>query len=99
MTANDETPELVMPFVCTTSTGGPFDAEAFVAGCQMQQISDDLEHASGHFTAYSLYVDPRLAEQLDLVAMRFGWSVSFEPWDEHPDDWALATFVRGEHDR
>jgi hypothetical protein len=26
--------------------------------------------------------------------MRHGYAMTSEPWDEHPDEWALVTFTR-----
>lgn len=45
---------------------------------------------------FSEYVEPALIPQLDLLAMHLGWTLTAEPWDDHPDEWVLASFVAGE---
>jgi hypothetical protein len=90
--------ELVMPFVACRSNGGPFDDSAFVAGAEFEAIHRDLRALVGLTTLVPVtvrlqkYVDPRLLPQLDLVAMRCGFTMQSEPWDEYPDEWHLATF-------
>jgi len=75
---------LVMPFVACVSKGGPYDDESFVAGYQAALISGQLRMGSGigakrfETMAYS-----ELAEQIDLIAMQWGYSVEANvdgPW-------------------
>lgn len=39
---------------------------------------------------------PWLIPQLDLLAMHQGWTLTALPWEEFPDEWALATFTIAE---
>jgi len=74
---------LVMPFVACVSKGGPYDDDAFVAGYQAALLSGQLKMGSAigakHFetVAYS-----GLSEQLDLIAMQWGYSVEAIPEGE-----------------
>lgn len=86
-------PELVMPFVVCTSQGGPYDDDSFVAGCEFATIDFALRTIRPlGVRCYERYVHPGLIPQLDLLAMHLHWSLVTEPWDEHPDEYALATF-------
>lgn len=83
---------LVMPFICCTSVGGPYDDASFVAGARMATIDHRCE--SGEAVIRSFEPTP-LVSQLDLVAMRHGYTVTVnEPWDEHPDEWTLIELRR-----
>lgn len=94
MTDQDE-PEygLVMPFVVCHDQGGPYDPEAFVAGWNAGVIDALLPIVREHGCTVEKYVDPRLVPQLDLIAMRCGYTLTSEPWDEHPDEWTHVTFT------
>lgn len=84
---------LVMPFVVTQSVGGPYDDAAFCAGYRAGVIDADLALLSGYPTSRRQYtVEPSLVGQLDLIAMRHGFRMTTEPWDEHPDEWVYVTF-------
>lgn len=92
---------LVMPFVACEDQGGPFAADAFVAGFVCGIIDHALPILKPLGCVLQRYVDPRLVPQLDLMAMRYGFKMTSEPWDEHPDDYTLVTFdpaVEGPHD-
>lgn len=94
----DDTPQLVMPFVAVRSVGGPYADDAFVAGVEFQAIYDDLRsirtlHSLPLVAArFEKHVSPALVPQLDLVAMECGFTLTATPWDEHPDEWVLAVF-------
>lgn len=88
---------LVMPFVVTKSHGGPLDDHAFVAGAAFGQHDAELR-AAPRTMAWSTYVVPDMVAQYDLLAMHHGFTMKAEPWDEHPDDWVLVTFTKGEAD-
>lgn len=82
---------LVMPFVVVASAGGPYDDESFVAGCRFEAVWNELRHQPAEYQSYEY---PALVPQLDLIAMKEGYTMTTEPWDEHPDEWALVTFTR-----
>lgn len=82
-----------MPFVVCTSKGGPYDDAAFVAGTRFQQVWD----AAGTIQPSQMkewYVETPLTPQMDLIAMKFGLTITTEPWDEAPDEWTLVTMGR-----
>lgn len=81
---------LLMPFAVCESNGGPYQDHAFVQGYTAGVLDARMEHTD---KAFQHYVAPALIPQLDLVAMHRGWSIKHEPWDEHPDEWTLATFT------
>lgn len=80
--------ELVMPFVCVVSRGGTYDDEAFTAGWRLGIIDTQLSHG---VDPGPTYVEPATCTQVDLIALRYGWVVTFTPYDEH---WSLARFER-----
>lgn len=84
---------LVMPFTVCQSDGGPYDDAAFVAGYRSGTINAHLERIAPD--ELRIYVEPALLPQLDLIAMRHGYTMVSEPWADHPDEWALATFKAG----
>lgn len=83
---------LVMPFVACTSQGGPYDDDSFVAGFTCAFIEAMMAEPHGYTIERA--VPPALLPQLDLIAMRHGWTLTSLPWEEAPDEWALATFDR-----
>jgi hypothetical protein len=83
---------LVMPFVATTSHGGPYDDAAFVAGFEAGWLDLMLSITGKVGAEVQRYVPPELVPQLDLIGMRHGYKLIAEPWDEHPDEWTLITF-------
>ena len=82
---------LVMPFVVTADNGGTYDARSFVAGARMEAVRRRCEAGEVQIESYE---PPPLVPQLDLIAMRYGYTMTEEPWDEHPDEWTLVTLVR-----
>lgn len=94
-----EPPVLVMPFVVCESDGGPYDDAAFVAGCRFAQIDHALQTIMQFgVTTYELWVEPALVPQLDLLAMHIDWGLTTAPWEDHPDDWVLASFEKQARD-
>lgn len=84
---------LVMPFVVVTSNGGPYDDAAFAAGWNMGRLDIELELcAKMGAVPRSLYLATQLAPQVDLLAMKHGFTVLARPWDEHPDEWTRFDF-------
>lgn len=88
---------LVMPFVVCQSNGGPYEDKAFVAGARYAFVETMLRML-GEFGVGECeqYVETALVSQLDLVAMRHGWKMTAEPWEEHPDEWTLVKFERAD---
>lgn len=89
---HEATHGLVMPFVVTTSHGGPYDDKAFVAGYTAGRIDAKLEAVRTIYAKIEAYVDPALVPQLDLIAMQHGYSFTHKPWDDFPYEWTRATF-------
>jgi hypothetical protein len=85
---------LIMPFVVTTDAGGPFDSAAYVAGWECGAIDAFLSAAGKWGVEVNRYVDSRIVPQLDLIAMRHGYTLSTEAWEGHEDEWTLATFAK-----
>lgn len=104
MTADrsDEEPQfgLVMPFV-VTEPDGPYNAEAFTAAVTFADLYGTLKtlagirHGSLTTARLEAWVPPALVPQLDLAAMQCGFTLTATPWDDHPDEWALAVFEKG----
>jgi hypothetical protein len=91
---DDESAEygLVMPYVVCASKDGPYEDGAFVAGIYFGEANTILREAKPD--KYERYIPSPLVPQLDLVAMKEGYELTAEPWDEHPDEWTLCTFRR-----
>lgn len=84
---SDDGYELVLPFVCVASKGGPFDDDAFVAGYRLGML--DLELAmlnTLEFSSVAKVVDKRCLDQVDLIAMHRGWRVLHVGF-EHEGGW------------
>lgn len=84
---------LVMPFLPVTSKGGPFDDQAYVAGYEMGRIDAILAAAQalGLTPDTHYYVTPDNAEQIDLIAMRYGFACTL---DAHQvEGWVSATIT------
>ena len=76
--------ELVFPFVCTTSAGGPYDDAAFVAGMPLGQLDAHLRTLkSVPVPSHTVTVYRELVAQADLIAMARGWSMAEQ---EIPDE-------------
>lgn len=82
----------VMPLVACRSHGGHYEDQAFVAGAAFGRINESLSHSTEDTIVR--YAPPNLVRQLDLAAMWHGWTMTSEPWDEHPDEWTLLRFTR-----
>lgn len=82
---------LVMPFVVTQSQAGPHADEPFVAGYECGYLDHLLE--SRIHESVERYVHTSIVPQLDLVAMRHGYTMTSEPWQDHPDQWTLVTLT------
>lgn len=86
---------IVMPLVCTSDNGGPYDNTSFVAGANFEALRQRLESAAKHMTGGFVmeYIYPEMREQCDLLAMHLGYRMETKPWDQYPDEWLLATFT------
>lgn len=71
--------ELVMPFVTVASKGGPHEDHAYTAGWSMGAIDALLEHRRPALVEETVQTD--CMPQVDLIAMRHGYSAVFEPTD------------------
>jgi hypothetical protein len=83
---------LVMPYVVCQSQGGPYEDQSFVAGARFG--GDMAELRAEKPATWQSYVYPGMVPQYDLLAMEQGYTMTSEPWDEHPDEWVLVTFTR-----
>ena len=91
--------DLLIPFVCVTSVGGPFDDDSFVAGIEFERIAHTLNTLKSiDITWYETNIRPALLKQVDLVAMHYGWTCTELPvpddvdlCDEHAD-WVYVKF-------
>lgn len=88
--------EIKIPFVVTTSVGGPYDDDAYAAGWEAAQVEKWLGAVDALACAGSLR--PALpfhtenVPQIDLVAMGHGWKMTVE---DSIDGWAYCTFEKG----
>lgn len=82
---------IVMPFVLCKSNGGPYDDAAFVSGARMGalEVTLRLAQAIPELKPRGLYAHPEEAQQIDLLAMRFGFTSHAEPYS---DEWTLFEF-------
>lgn len=92
--APDEEPEynLVMPFVVAASNGGPYEDAPLVAGWRLGALEAQLRIAEQFgldVPDQTLYPDD--APQVDLLAMRFDYTVKVKSYDEH---WSIYNFTR-----
>lgn len=92
---SDESSEygLVMPFIVCVSKGGPYDDASFVAGARMEAIRQRCENGENPVVSWE---PTSLVDQLDLVAMRYGYTLESIPWNEYPDEWSMVTLERVE---
>lgn len=94
MTEHPQDWGLVMPFVLTISHGGPYPDDAFVAGWACGEIDAVLKLSQmfSEITTLERTVATDTLAQLDLCAMRYGFTLTATPTDV--DGWALATFTK-----
>ncbi|MEV8043554.1 hypothetical protein AB0P02_06835 [Streptomyces griseoluteus] len=90
--------ELAMPFVLTTSEGGPYDDQAFAAGMACGQLWVELRDLAVHgATPRPRYVQPEYVPQFDLIAMHYGYTITPGPVDEG-SGWQRIDFGPGYDD-
>lgn len=78
--------EPVLPFVVCKTQGGPYDDVSFVVGYGCGVIYQELQ--SGRPAPHWMPADS--LPLLDLIAMRHGYVMTAEPWDEHPEQVAVS---------
>lgn len=90
MADSSESPEygLVMPFVVCKTNGGVYDDAAFVAGVRYGDLWTRVKAGEAIIETVE---PPALVPQIDLLAMRDGYSLEVQPWSEAPDEWAFVT--------
>lgn len=80
---------MLMPFVTVASKGGPHDDNSYVAGWEMGA----LDHRLGMSRwAFSTTLHAENAPQIDLIAMKNGYEVDLQPYEDYPE-WCLAKFT------
>ena len=86
--------ELAMPFVVCKSKGGPYDDAAYVAGWEGAYWDLELqrmgEFTTGHTIVASIHTDNQ--PQIDLIAMKHGWTATFDEPDPEFPGWLTVTF-------
>jgi hypothetical protein len=95
----EHTNRLVMPFTVVQSAGGPYHDDSFVAGFNLSTIDAELTMCSHLPSGVKAVPGPRYirrecVEQLDLLAMRHGYTTSSD--DEGTGDWLWVAFALGE---
>ena len=83
--------ELVLPFKCVRSVGGPYDDEAFVAGFAVGRLDGRLEPRT-IVAMIDLFYEALVA-QVDLVAMSHGYAADVLHVE---DGWAHVGFTRSD---
>lgn len=98
MSAEENTYRMVMPFVLTQSNGGPYDDAAFSAGMTCGQIWTELMVLATHGALpRPRYVQPAHIPQIDLIAMKYGYSLKPGEIDE-ASGWQRIDFGPGYDD-
>ncbi|GAA0738629.1 hypothetical protein Drose_04340 [Dactylosporangium roseum] len=102
----DEGYDLLYPFICVTSKGGPYDDDTFVAGVSVGMIDQALATArSCGADRYRTTVRTNLLKQLELVGMARGFPVVLTEevgeTEGHPamPEWSFITFLTEADDR
>lgn len=88
----EDHPSLILPFVAVVSEGGQYDDHGFTAGHQVGIIDGQLGSRLVAATTYLIYRD--LVKQVDLIAMRHGYSCEVLNEDE---EWVQVGFTREEN--
>lgn len=91
----EDSHELLMPFVVAESNGGPYDDEAFSAGFAAGRIDGQLQTLAGaggtRSATHLVYTE--LLPQLELIGMRYGYPTMVTAYSEDYGEWAQVTFV------
>lgn len=81
--------ELVMPFVVAQSAGGPFDDDALCAGFELGRLDGVL--ATGRPAVLTGPYKKAVLPQVDLIAMKHGYSVAVDDTRDTRGEWAIVT--------
>jgi len=84
---------LIMPFVACRSAGGEYDDNSFTAGWLACSVDDHLATLPEGHMAYAFSIQPEMKDQMDLIAMRHGFTLKIMS-DEYLPDWLGVTFER-----
>ncbi len=82
---------MVMPFVVCASAGGPYDDEAFCAGYDLATLDTllDLQHPP----VLQRTVRTATMPQVDLIAMKHGYSIKSRPWPDDDGYWTMVDLL------
>lgn len=84
--------ESVMPIVLAQSNGGPFDDAAVVAGMACGALDYELKVAASlGAVPRERYIDSCLIRQVDLIAMRHGYTLQLGDLDDS-SGWQVVSF-------
>lgn len=84
---------LVMPFVLVQSRGGPYEDQAFVSGYSLGRLDYELSVARAlTMTPSTRYERAADQPQADLIAMRYGFTLTVTPLSD--GEWARYEFTR-----
>ena len=84
---------LIMPFVVVKSAGGALDDLSFTCGWDCGELYGELEtcHRLGA-TPRARFVKPEIMPQLDLIAMKHGFTMTMGDPDPYAG-WPHVTFM------
>jgi hypothetical protein len=91
MTNEESFYSLVMPFVTVKSKGGPHDDESYTIGYLCGYLDRLLE--TGDTALLDRCVQTSAVPQLDLIAMRHGYSIESKVWEDS-SDWTFIKLTR-----
>lgn len=86
---DEERLKIIMPYLVVESEGGPYHDMSFVAGYQCGQLDGNLQNKS--LTGITAIVYANLLEQIDLIAMKNGFTIQVATEDE---EWAEVRATR-----
>lgn len=92
--SDEEEYSLLMPFVVVESKDGPFDDGSYTAGFEMGTLyarCETCEMIDAVPTPFTIRHEN--VPQADLIAMRFGFTMTAVRDDEFPE-WRLVSFER-----
>lgn len=86
-------PDLRVPFIVCQTAGGPYDDQAFMIGFQIGIIYGALRERKLPRYETAVPDDALILQQVDLVAMRYGYTIRGWTWPEQPG-WARIVATR-----
>lgn len=92
MSYHDPDFDLVMPFVAVKSEGGPYDDDSFAAGFRCATVSMVL--AERDRALFAVMAREGELRQLDLIAMRAGYTTKSQRAPDADGVWFDVTFER-----